>query len=34
MRDAFRGYYRPTDEEFAKLWKECLFVRSFRIECG
>jgi hypothetical protein len=26
MRDIFFGYYRPTDEEFAELWDNCLFV--------
>ncbi len=26
MRDAFRGYYRPTEEEFSQLWQEGLFV--------
>jgi predicted nucleic acid-binding protein len=26
MKEMFRGYYRPTDEEFKKLWDDCLFV--------
>ena len=26
MRSSFAGYYRPTEEEFSKLWQECLFV--------
>jgi hypothetical protein len=26
MKDLFPGYYRPTDEEFRKLWEECFFV--------
>lgn len=26
MRNAFRGYYRPTQEEFSDLWGNCLFV--------
>ncbi|WP_157162599.1 PIN domain-containing protein [Cylindrospermum stagnale] len=25
MRDLFPGYYQPTEEEFAELWKECIF---------
>jgi PIN like domain len=26
MKSKFIGYYRPTEEEFAQLWKECFFV--------
>jgi len=26
MRRVFPGYYRPTKEEFSKLWDSCLFV--------
>ena len=26
MKDAFRGYYTPTPEEFAELWKTCIFA--------
>ena len=26
MRELFPGYYRPTEEEFAKLWENCFFV--------
>ncbi len=26
MRKLFAGYYRPTDEEFKKLWDECIFT--------
>lgn len=26
MRSTFSGYYRPTDEELAKLWESCIFV--------
>ena len=26
MRNTFPGYYRPTDEEFSKMWQECIFV--------
>ncbi|MEH2460905.1 PIN-like domain-containing protein [Nostoc sp.] len=25
MRDLFPGYYQPTEQEFAELWKECIF---------
>jgi hypothetical protein len=25
MRDLFRSYYRPSDEEFSKIWEECIF---------
>lgn len=25
MRKTFRGYYRPTKEEFSKLWETCIF---------
>lgn len=26
MKDLFPGYYRPTDEELSKLWKDCFFA--------
>ena len=26
MRDLFREYYRPADEEFSRLWQEATFV--------
>lgn len=26
MKDMFRGYYRPTDEEFEALWEDALIV--------
>ena len=26
MRRDFSGYYRPTESEFAELWKDCLFI--------
>jgi hypothetical protein len=26
LRDLFPGYYRPTEEEFDKLWKDCIFI--------
>lgn len=26
MRKKFPGYYHPTDDEFSKLWEECVFV--------
>lgn len=26
MRDLFPGYYRPKDEEFDEIWKECIFT--------
>ncbi|MGE0024579.1 MAG: PIN-like domain-containing protein, partial [Hyphomicrobium sp.] len=26
MKDKFPGYYRPSEEEFAILWKECIFA--------
>jgi|SRR5262245_4337358 len=25
MRNLFPGYYRPTEEEFSVLWRECIF---------
>lgn len=25
MRDLFRGYYKPTPEELAEIWKNCVF---------
>jgi hypothetical protein len=25
MRTMFPGYYRPTEEEFKKMWQECIF---------
>jgi hypothetical protein len=26
MRELFPGYYRPTQEQFQKMWQECIFV--------
>ncbi|HEY2495571.1 MAG TPA: PIN-like domain-containing protein [Candidatus Angelobacter sp.] len=26
MKKTFIGYYKPTKEEFAELWKSCIFV--------
>jgi hypothetical protein len=26
VKSTFPGYYRPTDEEFSQLWKDCVFV--------
>ena len=26
MKNSYPGYYRPTKDEFAKLWKDCLFA--------
>lgn len=26
MRRLFRSYYRPTQEEFSKMWQECIFA--------
>lgn len=26
MKETFRGYYRPTKNEFSELWEDCLFV--------
>ena len=26
MKEVFPGYYRPSEEEFAKLWQECFFA--------
>jgi hypothetical protein len=26
MRNQFKGYYRPTEEEFSQLWENCIFV--------
>lgn len=26
MKELFPGYYRPTDNEFKKLWEECFFA--------
>ena len=26
MRKLFRSYYRPTKEEFAKMWQDCFFA--------
>ncbi len=25
MRDLFRGYYKPTPEQFAEIWEKCIF---------
>jgi hypothetical protein len=26
MRSVFVGHFRPTQDEFAQLWDECIFV--------
>ena len=26
MRNQFTGYYRPSEEQFAQMWKECIFA--------
>lgn len=26
MRKSFLGYYRPTEDEFRSLWRECIFI--------
>ena len=26
MRNKFLGYYKPTKEELAAMWNECIFV--------
>ncbi|MFC1949434.1 PIN-like domain-containing protein [Chloroflexota bacterium] len=26
MKEIFPGYYRPTEEEFARLWDKCIFI--------
>ncbi len=26
MKKTFPGYYRPNEDEFKQLWKDCLFV--------
>jgi hypothetical protein len=26
MKSTFTGYYRPTDKEFAEIWKTCIFA--------
>ncbi len=26
MRDLFPGYYRPSEEDFSDLWKNCIFI--------
>lgn len=26
MKSIFRGYYRPSEQEFSELWKTCVFV--------
>ena len=26
LKDKFRGYYRPTEDEFTQLWENCLFI--------
>jgi hypothetical protein len=26
MKKMFSGYYRPTDDEFSKIWADCVFV--------
>jgi len=34
MRGQFSGYFTPTDEEFAKLWSECLFAFDANVLLG
>ena len=31
LRQIFRGYYRPTEEEFSELWKNCIFIPDANI---
>lgn len=31
MRDAFRGYYSPTEEEFKTLWEQATFVMDANV---
>ena len=31
MRKRFPGHYRPSEQEFAELWTECLFVPDTNI---
>jgi hypothetical protein len=31
VKNRFAGHYRPTDEEFKKLWSECLFLPDANI---
>jgi hypothetical protein len=26
MKEKFKGYYKPTQDEFAKLWNKCIFI--------
>ena len=26
MRETFRGYYRPTHDEFSELWEKCVVI--------
>ena len=26
MKDLFPGYYRPSEDEFSDLWKNCVFI--------
>src|SRR5690242_10763012 len=26
MKESFIGFYRPTEEELADLWKNCIFI--------
>jgi hypothetical protein len=26
MKKSFAGYYRPSDDEFSRLWQDCIFV--------
>src|SRR5215203_5650928 len=26
MKETFRGYYRPSEDEFKSLWENCLFI--------
>ena len=33
MRDTFPEYYTPSDDEFKKMWAECLFVVDANVLC-
>ena len=26
MKELFPGYYRPSEDEFSDLWKNCVFI--------
>jgi hypothetical protein len=34
MQDLFRGYYKPTPEELAEIWKTCIFSFDANVCCG